>query len=283
MKFDLILMNPPYDRNLHLKILAEAITHLKYDNSKVVNLSPVRWLQDPLAKYKEKNYYNRFEDKISKHCTSIETIRTEDARKLFDAELSQPLGIYCCDKSNNNNVYKNVFKVHDFVDRVYKKILEDNVFNSLTCKKYTDDLQHFVLINTAAPPMKYGKPMFDAVKTWCGYFCNGKNINGLTYRQAKEKNTRATRGDISKDNAIVFKTADEAKNCYNAMQTKFVRFFVMTSVVDMAVYQNVLPWMSDYTQPWTDERFYEFFNITPEEQKIIEETMAKKVNNIITT
>ena len=33
--------------------------------------------------------------------------------------------------------------------------------------------------------------------------------------------------------------------------------------------------MSDYTQPWTDERFYKFFNITPDEQKIIEETMAK--------
>ena len=31
MKFDCIIMNPPYQRNLHLKILAEAIKHLKDD------------------------------------------------------------------------------------------------------------------------------------------------------------------------------------------------------------------------------------------------------------
>ena len=33
--------------------------------------------------------------------------------------------------------------------------------------------------------------------------------------------------------------------------------------------------MSDYSKPWTDERFYKFFNITPAEQKVIEETMEK--------
>ena len=41
--------------------------------------------------------------------------------------------------------------------------------------------------------------------------------------------------------------------------------------------------MSDYSKPWDDARFYKFFNITSEEQKAIEETMAKKVNNNITT
>ena len=62
---------------------------------------------------------------------------------------------------------------------------------------------------------------------------------------------------------------------YNAMQTNFVRFFVMTSVVDVHVHQNVIPWMEDYTKPWDNIRFYKYFNITPEEQKVIEETMEK--------
>ena len=61
MKFDCIIMNPPYKRNLHLKILAEAIKRLKDDDSKVVNLSPVRWLQDPLAKYKKNCDLKRFD------------------------------------------------------------------------------------------------------------------------------------------------------------------------------------------------------------------------------
>ena len=33
-------MNPPYERNLHLKILAEAIKHLKDEKSKCVCLHP---------------------------------------------------------------------------------------------------------------------------------------------------------------------------------------------------------------------------------------------------
>ena len=41
MKFDLIIMNPPYKRDLHLKILAKAIK-LITDDGIVVNISPVR-------------------------------------------------------------------------------------------------------------------------------------------------------------------------------------------------------------------------------------------------
>ena len=277
MKFDCVIMNPPYSRNLHLKILAEAIKHLKNDESVCVNLSPIRWLRDPLAKYKKRNDYHKFENSISKHITDIETIDTNTVRSLFNVELSQPLGIYVCKKNNSNTVYINKYKVYPFIDRVLKKIIQDNNFEKHVKQTYNDNLENFVLINNMASPMKYGKPMFDALKTWCGYFQNGKNQNNLTYREAKAKNTRATRGSIDKDRAVVFKTPNEAKNCYNAMQTTFVKFFVMTSVVEVNVHQNVLPWMNDYTKPWTNERFYQFFNILPDEQKIIEDTMKKYI------
>ena len=50
-------MNPPYDGNLHLKILEKVIPIA----DKVINISPVRWLQDPLAKYKKNSDYKKFE------------------------------------------------------------------------------------------------------------------------------------------------------------------------------------------------------------------------------
>ena len=62
MKFDVAIMNPPYDGNLHLKILEKVIPIA----DKVVNISPARWLQDPLAKYKKNSDYNKFENSISK-------------------------------------------------------------------------------------------------------------------------------------------------------------------------------------------------------------------------
>ena len=52
MKFDRIIMNPPYDGNLHLKFLKEALNHLTEDG-KVVNISPVRWLQDPSSRLRK--------------------------------------------------------------------------------------------------------------------------------------------------------------------------------------------------------------------------------------
>lgn len=44
MKFDCIIMNPPYQRDLHLKILNEAYKHIT-QNGKVVCLHPSKWLQ----------------------------------------------------------------------------------------------------------------------------------------------------------------------------------------------------------------------------------------------
>ena len=52
MTYDFILMNSPYDKNLHLKIVEQSIPMLT-DDGILVNLSPIRWLQDPLAKYKK--------------------------------------------------------------------------------------------------------------------------------------------------------------------------------------------------------------------------------------
>ena len=83
MKFDCIIMNPPYSRNLHLKILAEAIKHLKDEKSVCVNLSPVRWLQDPLAKYKKNCDLKRFEESVAKHIDTLNVVSMAEANAMF--------------------------------------------------------------------------------------------------------------------------------------------------------------------------------------------------------
>ena len=44
-KFDICLMNPPYDKNLHLKFLEKVINIC----NKVVSIQPTPWIQDPVA------------------------------------------------------------------------------------------------------------------------------------------------------------------------------------------------------------------------------------------
>ena len=181
MKFDCIIMNPPYQRNLHLKILAESITHLKDEKSTCVNLSPVRWLQDPLAKYKKNNDYHRFENSISKFCNKIELIKTEDARRLFNVELLQPLAIYKCDKKSTYSYYNKYFKNAVFIDKVFKKILSENNFEKHKCVKLSNSakcalltvfealLAAALLVPAAAAAGRLGSAFFPAntrVSAW---------------------------------------------------------------------------------------------------------------------
>ena len=94
MKFDLIIMNPPYQKNLHLKILDEAINHMKDEDSVCVNLSPVRWLQDPIAQYKKLSDYKRFEENVSKHIETLNVFSMKDVNNFFDIAIFSDIGIY---------------------------------------------------------------------------------------------------------------------------------------------------------------------------------------------
>ena len=65
----------------------------------------------------------------------------------------------------------------------------------------------------------------------------------------------------------------EAINYENSTKTLFFRYLFQTMKLDQHTPFKFLPYMQDYSQPWTDERFYKYFNITKEEQNIIKENM----------
>ena len=111
MKFDHIIMNPPYCKNLHLKILNEAI---KYSDD-IVNLSPIRWLQDPLAEYKKNSDWKKFEN-IRNHIESVAVINAKDATVLFSAGFIMNLGIYhITDKGGWDGFDRNSIIMKEFI------------------------------------------------------------------------------------------------------------------------------------------------------------------------
>ena len=96
-KFDCIIMNPPYQRTLHLKILANVARHAAKE---IVNLSPV------VNYVSRKNAYSpvhigKFDAQpVKEHCVSIERLTLDDMVKCFGAAAQNAIGIqhYVMDK-----------------------------------------------------------------------------------------------------------------------------------------------------------------------------------------
>ena len=243
MKFDHIIMNPPYCRNLHLKILNEAINH----SDDIVNLSPIRWLQDPLAEYKRNSDFKKFTE-IRERIESIEIISAKDASSLFGALIWTDLGVYHLNKDGSFDTHS-LLKHLWFVNKVILKV-KDSIKDHSTREGVCD----------------FSKPYI--------------KISGLHGRQGKKDLYEFTspRLDVAKSKktscghrTVNFETEEESINFFNSLQTKFYIFINRCIKRDMNTPWRYTPYLGDYTHPWTDKDLYEYFNLTPEEIAIIED------------
>ena len=252
MKFDCIIMNPPYDGQLHLKIFEEAIKHLSKDGV-CVSLSPTPWLAKfnvnrPMAKYRKV-----FNGKI-KH---IEVIDHATANAMFSTGNSiEELGIYTVKNDDSTPV--------DLMNYGFNNAAEKSLYDKIS-KTTTEKCLTFSQCISQGKGSQGGKLVKDYevnVYTWHG----GKTCKDAVIRIDNKKRSFV----------LYFNSQVEHDNFINSLDTVFMNWYYRMFIVpgDCKI-RNYMFIMSDYTQPWDDARFYKFFNITPEEQKIIEETIEK--------
>lgn len=244
-------MNPPYDRNLHLKILNNIIEIFPEDV--IVNLSPIRWLQDPAAKFKSNSNYYRFENVLNK-VNSIEIIDKSLSTDLFNVPFWTDLGIYYLKDGG--------FDIENFslnsLGKAYKIIIE-----------------------------KIGVPVYveKSIQAIINLF--GKNSDLLFWIRCPRVHGHVGRKDefeiVSPDikyclnvedcenKVVYFKTKDEAINFYNTLNSNLFKFIKKVGFYSLSNVFTGLPWLEDYTHHWTDEMLYNYFNFTKEEINIIEE------------
>lgn len=238
MKFDVAIMNPPYDRNLHLKILEAVIPYAE----KVVNISPVRWLQDPFAPYSTRSDYCKFENTISKKIESLNIISTNDASKLFDAEFYSDLGIYVCGMGGYEYQHN---------DPLVTKIIEKTMENSW--KNY---------INLNLP-----------YKLNIGLFGGDGHGFGLYYitRKTYEGQLECTSDGFK----FSFGSETERKNFYDSLNHPFMKWHMSLWKADMHLYANKIPYFDDYAHPWDYADFFAWFNLSEEEQERVMQEIAQ--------
>ena len=235
MKFDHTIMNPPYCRNLHLKILNEVI---KYSDD-IVNLSPIRWLQDPLAEYKKNSDWKKFEN-VRNHTESVEVIDAAAANKLFNIKFGA-LGIYHVTK--NGGWVNNINNINSFAYKVLQKAADKSIMDIATEEGWRGEYKGiFGVINSHYGDTKH------FIKNDYSLFCEGRYTNT--------------------NKVLFFNTEQERQAMFSYLSSKLINAFAREVRVNQRVPWQFVPVLPDYTRPWTDKDLYEYlFGLVAEKGK----------------
>ena len=261
MNFDHIIMNPPYDKNLHLKILSHLIN--EYPEAEIVNLSPIRWLQDPLAEYKKNSDWKKFCD-IRKRIETLDVVSAAEANKLFGIGAFIDLGIYRVTPNGGidlTNFWKEVRKPTE-VMMIEKLIaMKDNLLNHIE-KQKLDGIR--VPLTDIGGNRGY-KPVYKEL----AYVIDGKK-DGKDWTKCKNMGGYEKPEGSALPLSVKFASAAEAQNFYDVFYTKFGSWICDITHTQQNLQPSILPWLDDYTHPWTDEMLYKHFDLTEEEIREIE-------------
>ena len=269
-RFSVCVMNPPYDRGLHLKFLEKVIDTA----NTVISIQPTQWIQDPVAFTIRTSAYNKYNKSIIYHIEEIEIIPTIEVVKLFGAGFNADVGIYKCSKSHTTGC-----ELPTKINKsILNKVLENGHFLS-------DVLEHGkrdgwrIQITELQPNMAQGGKLYSY--GWYCKFCIYNHLRSTIYKDGYKNGKDWTKfnSGIKKEegkgfpDSIKFDTEQEAINFENSLKTLFYEYLVYTIKMNQHTPFKHLPWMIDYKEPWTDERFKKYFKITGDEWNDIVETM----------
>lgn len=247
MKFDCVIGNPPYDRDMHLRILNVTQKYVNFDNGgEIIWLHPSKWIKR--FDY-WKNRWNVFP------VESITEVGGDIATQLFGAGIGSNLIVT---KLSKRGTYDYI-KFSRFIPWVKSKIIDVAPEHLKNCSAKVNTNGHQWQLNM---PIVHGH-------IGCA---DMEEITSKVYERALNVKFGKRPQDVL---SYAFNSEIERRNFYNSLFTKFIRFIIVTcrdgQTAASAYY--AIPFMQDYTQPWTDERFYKFFDLTPDEIKLIEDTV----------
>ena len=275
MKINKVLMNPPYDESLHLEVLEATLKAAKETNAEceVVSVQPARWLEDPLAEYKQGSDYKKYKQTLIDNISKLQLVDATTACKAFNIMNSTDLAIYTF---NTTRTEIKITVQDNLINKLYSKIstmttlhdkLDQNVVDGFRCevKKLTSGTGGHNLGN-------YGSSKVADVNIVWGPYTDGYTKDGSFFTAGRQKN------QFTKDyfaNSIKFNSLDLANNFYLSCNTNFYRRLIHLFKWDVNVPLRFLPYMEDYSKVWTDEAYCKFFGLTEEES----EFMCRKVDD----
>lgn len=190
----------------------------------------------PCTMFESLNERSKISEYIRPHIKKIEKIVIKKSNDIFDIILTSNLGIF---HLSDEPVFEYEYPFCELT-RVIERLRKQKSWRS----SFTYEEQKFQ------------------------YHCQGDNGFykgiGLTAKELLRGKCKAR---------LVFGTQQEKDNFYNSLDGW--PYKLMRIIDDGSAIPSHLPFMIDYTKPWDDARFREYFNITDEEWAEIEKTMEK--------
>lgn len=231
-RFSYLIMNPPYNGKLHLRILEKAIQIA--DN--ILSIQPV-------DTFVNMNISDKKSKEIAKHIESLEKVSNTDANNIFNILSSSNLGIiYAKNTGAIGYTYDNQ-EIEHIIQKIRK---QKSIRSSITCHKGNPKTEYYISI---LGDYGYAKSWHYSLED----IFNGQNVNAK----------------------IEFNTQQELDNFINSVKLCWP-YKLMYIIDDNAAVIAHLPYMDDYTEEWTDKRFFEYFNISEKEQNLIKQIIKEK-------
>ena len=250
--FDICLMNPPYDRGLHLKFLEKAINIC----NKVVSIQPCEFISRTHLKPTYKNQKEKYKDTIGKHLKNLEVL--EDMP--FDAGIDTNLGIYVLDDAGGfdyENFYKEFDKNYLTIENKFKTeyTLKDKL-ETFNKQKY------FVPLRTDGI---YERWWTLQLINYLDVIVDGKVYSGaykgLTIPEARTKNPHENPRNANRTTiGISFDNLKDTLNFRDMLKTEAFLFIMMLFKTTRKNPMNKVPFINIKEKP-TNDNIFDLFDI----------------------
>lgn len=266
--FDKCITNPPFNKNganlIELEIIKEIIKNTDYSSI----LCTITNITDICGPLKQGNKYNKYKEALNGKLDDIEIIK--NSQSYFDIDLAKELGILKIVSSTNKNYdgfrfIQNGINYSFVYNKIYKRVVEENIGIN---KQWADEKSEFSI------PLKV--------------LVSKNNYNILSFG-LKERDTNHSfkpataekKCSIKVAKNLTFFSLNEKNNFYYSVMNKFFFFLVKHCLTSQNI-KNVnkfLPYMNDYSHIWTNEMYYDYFNLSKEERELIEQEMSEYINS----
>ena len=263
-KFDIILSNPPYSGpTLHLQFIEK---YIKLANKSIV-VCPCSWLEDyGVSEGWKKSPKTKYVNALGKYIENYDYYEAHDFQKIMNiATWCSGIIALFNEKNKNQELYKEI--ANNKINKYDKEIIE-----------------------------KAAKIIYkDKNKSVLGNYRKHKNESGYDYfikltRVHGHVNCRDAYDNIAPDikyslnipdkeqKEVYFKTKEEAINFFESIKTTFCKYLRKLGCYGSGDFNGGLPFMDDYTTPWTTDRFCKYFNISDEAKNYIENFFIEYYN-----